>query len=220
MAGTIFTKCWTRTRALSGRFVILYSHNEQDHELYQGKHHSTVEIIFILQGWSKVQHRMYRIALNTAISDIRKQSRKVELSFPEFYPGKKPMRWCSQRRTDQTNVQCHCPAEWSGKAIGCYTLEDKSYDEMERDLGISNRHCRWKWIVSKKIKNHLTKEEGMNLINSNPSGKNHDGCVQNFSEELEKCYGYENQKSDCKNEKFILGNDFGSKLSAQLSLLF
>ena len=65
----------------------LYGRNDADKEdLYQEIVIQLWKSFSSFRGEAKFSTWMYRIALNTAISNLRKQSRKVELSFPEFIP--------------------------------------------------------------------------------------------------------------------------------------
>ena len=104
---------------------------------------------------------MYRIALNTAISNLRKQSRKVALSFPEFIPTE-------QADTDEEKLKEEKLKEMYAaisrlteveKAIVMLFLEDKSYDEMEEILGISSGTLRVKMNRIKEKLRTLTKAQ-------------------------------------------------------------
>lgn len=138
----------------------LYGRNDADKDdLYQ-------EIIIQLwksfgsfRGEAKFSTWMYRIALNTAISNLRKQSRKVALSFPEFIP-------VEQADTDEEKIKEEKLKEMYAaisqlteveKAIVMLYLEDKSYDEMEEILGISSGTLRVKMNRIKDKLRTLTK---------------------------------------------------------------
>lgn len=103
---------------------------------------------------------MYRIALNTAISDLRKQNRKVELSFPEFIP-KEDAEVTDNSKEEQLKQLYAAIAQLSEveKAIVMLYLEDKSYDEMEEILGMSNGNLRVKMNRIKDKLRTMTKEE-------------------------------------------------------------
>lgn len=140
----------------------LYGRNDADKDdLYQ-------EIIIQLwksfgsfRGEAKFSTWMYRIALNTAISNLRKQSRKVALSFPEFIPVELP-------DTDEEKIKEEKLKEMYAaisrlteveKAIVMLYLEDKSYDEMEEILGISSGTLRVKMNRIKDKLRTLTKAQ-------------------------------------------------------------
>lgn len=138
----------------------LYGRNDADKDdLYQ-------EIVIQLwksfgsfRGEAKFSTWMYRIALNTAISNLRKQSRKVALSFPEFIP-------VELADTDEEKIKEEKLKEMYAaisrlteveKAIVMLYLEDKSYEEMEEILGISNGTLRVKMNRIKDKLRSLTK---------------------------------------------------------------
>ncbi|MBK8087695.1 MAG: sigma-70 family RNA polymerase sigma factor [Chitinophagaceae bacterium] len=140
----------------------LYGRNDADKDdLYQ-------EIVIQLwksfdsfRGEAKFSTWMYRIALNTAISNLRKQSRKVALSFPEFIPTE-------QADTDEEKLKEEKLKEMYAaisrlteveKAIVMLFLEDKSYDEMEEILGISSGTLRVKMNRIKEKLRTLTKAQ-------------------------------------------------------------
>ncbi len=138
----------------------LYGRNETDKEdLYQ-------EIIIQLwksfgsfRGDAKFSTWMYRIALNTAISNFRKQSKKITLSFPEFIP-KEPADTNDEKIKEEklkemyAAIYCLTTVE---KAIVMLYLEDKSYNEMEEILGISSGTLRVKMNRIKDKLRTLTK---------------------------------------------------------------
>jgi len=156
-----FLQMLNQNQGIVRKVCHLYSRNERDHEdLYQ-------EIIIQLwksfssfRGEAKFSTWMYRIALNTAISDIRKQSRKVELSFPEFLPREEADA-VDAAKEEQIKQMYSAIARLSEveKAIVMLYLEDKSYDEMEEILGISNGALRVKMNRIKDKLRTMTKEE-------------------------------------------------------------
>ena len=112
------------------------------------------------RGESKLSTWLYRIALNTAISDMRKQNRRVSLSFPEFIP-REDADDTDRTREEQLRqlygaIQRLSEVE---KAIVMLYLEDKSYDEMEEILGISNGNLRVKMNRIKDKLKTFTREE-------------------------------------------------------------
>jgi RNA polymerase sigma-70 factor, ECF subfamily len=112
------------------------------------------------RGESKFSTWMYRIALNTAISDLRKQNRRVRLQFPEFVPLElaEEIDKTKEEQLKQlyTAIQQLSEVE---KAIVMLYLEDKSYEEMEEILGINNGNLRVKMNRIKEKLRTITKEE-------------------------------------------------------------
>lgn len=112
------------------------------------------------RGESKLSTWMYRIALNTAISDLRKQNRRVTLSFPEFIPREDADE--TDKTKDEQLKQLYAAIERLSdveKAIVMLYLDDKSYEEMEEILGISNGNLRVKMNRIKDKLRTFTKEE-------------------------------------------------------------
>jgi RNA polymerase sigma-70 factor, ECF subfamily len=112
------------------------------------------------RGESKFSTWMYRIALNTAISDLRKQSRRVDLKFPEFIPREEADEKdnAKEEQLQQLYAAIQKLSEVE-KAVVMLYLEDKSYEEMEEILGISNGNLRVKMNRIKDKLRAITKEE-------------------------------------------------------------
>lgn len=140
----------------------LYGRNDADRDdLYQ-------EIVIQLwkafgsyRGDAKISTWMYRIALNTAISNLRKQSRKVALSFPEFIPKDEAETYEEKLKEEKLQQMYTAIGRLTEveKAIVMLYLEDKSYDEMEEILGIGNGALRVKMNRIKEKLRSLTKAE-------------------------------------------------------------
>lgn len=140
----------------------LYGRNDADKEdLYQ-------EVVIQLwrsygsfRGEAKFSTWMYRIALNTAISNLRKQSRKVPLSFPEFIPKEEADTEEEKIKEEKLKEMYTAISRLTEveKAIVMLYLEDKSYEEMEEILGISNGTLRVKMNRIKDKLRTLTKAE-------------------------------------------------------------
>jgi RNA polymerase sigma-70 factor (ECF subfamily) len=140
----------------------LYGRNDADKDdLYQ-------EIIIQLwksfgsfRGEAKFSTWMYRIALNTAISNLRKQARKVVLSFPEFIPLEQADSEEEKLKEEKLKEMYAAISRLTEveKAIVMLYLEDKSYDEMEEILGISSGTLRVKMNRVKEKLRSLTKAQ-------------------------------------------------------------
>jgi RNA polymerase sigma-70 factor (ECF subfamily) len=103
---------------------------------------------------------LYRIALNTAISGLRKQRRRIVLTDPEHLPAQLQDIQYSAEKEEQlqqlyTAINRLTEVE---KALTMLYLEDKSYQEMEEILGISQNNLRVKMNRIKEKLRKITKE--------------------------------------------------------------
>ncbi|MFY7841024.1 MAG: RNA polymerase sigma factor [Lacibacter sp.] len=140
----------------------LYGRNDADRDdLYQEIVIQLWKAFSSFRGDSKISTWMYRIALNTAISNLRKQSRKVALSFPEFIPRDEAETNEEKLKEEKLQQMYAAISRLSEveKAIVMLYLEDKSYDEMEEILGIGNGALRVKMNRIKEKLRSLTKAE-------------------------------------------------------------
>ena len=109
------------------------------------------------RGEAKFSTWLYRIALNTAISDLRKQRRIITPTDPD----RLPVQWQylaedSAEKEEQlqllyTAIERLTEVE---KALTMLYLEDKSYQEMEEIMGISQNNLR---VKMNRIKEKLRK---------------------------------------------------------------
>lgn len=138
----------------------LYTSSREDHQdLYQ-------EIIIQLwrsfgtfRGEAKFSTWLYRIALNTAISDLRKQQRRVKLLYPEEVPYDVSFIAMDSEKENQLKELYKAIAHLGEieKAIVMLYLEDKNYEEMEDVLGINQNNLRVKMNRVKEKLRKLTK---------------------------------------------------------------
>ena len=138
----------------------VYCDNEVDREdLFQ-------EIIIQLwksypkfRGDSKFSTWLYRIALNTAISDLRRQKKNVTVSGADQLPTEIEDIQYHKQKEEQLQQLHMAIAQLTEieKAIVMLYLEDKSYDEMEDILGISQNNLRVKMNRIKEKLRKLTK---------------------------------------------------------------
>jgi RNA polymerase sigma-70 factor (ECF subfamily) len=103
---------------------------------------------------------LYRIALNTAISGLRKQRRRIVLTDPGGLPVELQDIQYSAEKEEQlqqlyTAINQLTEVE---KALTMLYLEDKSYQEMEEILGISQNNLRVKMNRIKEKLRKITKE--------------------------------------------------------------
>ena len=106
------------------------------------------------RGDSKFSTWLYRIAINTALSSYRKQQRTIKTSDVELQGIQLPYEEDIGIKEEQhqqlyTAIQKLNDIE---KSIVMLYLEDKSYDEMEDILGISNATLR---VKMNRIKDKL-----------------------------------------------------------------
>lgn len=106
---------------------------------------------------SKISTWMYRVALNTAISDFRKQQRRIttvsfdatagaDLTIGDDHPEKDKWLLIQKAIESLTEVE---------KALMMLYLEDKSYEEMEDILGMTQVNLR---VKISRIKEKLRKK--------------------------------------------------------------
>jgi RNA polymerase sigma-70 factor, ECF subfamily len=103
---------------------------------------------------------LYRIALNTAITGLRKKRRHIVLADPSFLPVELQDIQYSAEKEEQlqllyTAINRLTEVE---KALTMLYLEDKSYQEMEEILGISQNTLRVKMNRIKEKLRKITKE--------------------------------------------------------------
>ncbi|MBO9564727.1 MAG: RNA polymerase sigma factor, partial [Niastella sp.] len=98
------------------------------------------------RGDSKFGTWLYRIALNTAISDLRKQKKHIQSVEPDQLPTEiQDIQYNKEReeKLQQMYRAIHQLPEIERGIVMLY-LEDKSYEEMEEILGINQNNLRVK----------------------------------------------------------------------------
>src|SRR5262249_24523077 len=112
------------------------------------------------RGESKFSTWLYRIALNTAISDLRKQRRRPSTTSTEEIPPALPdMTWPGEE--EQQLQQLYAAIDRLSdveKALVMLYLEDRSYEEMEEILGINQNNLRVKMNRIREKLRKMTKE--------------------------------------------------------------
>lgn len=109
------------------------------------------------RGEAKFSTWMYRIALNTAISDFRKQKRTITTTGleqmppvpawqPEMTTKEEQLEWLYAAIRDLPEVE---------KALVMLYLEERSYAEMEAIMGINQNNLR---VKMNRIKEKLRKQ--------------------------------------------------------------
>lgn len=111
------------------------------------------------RGDSKFGTWLYRIALNTAISDLRKQKKHIQSVEPDKLPTEiQDIQYNKDKeeKLQQLYQAIHQLPEIERGIVMLY-LEDKSYDEMEEILGINQNNLRVKMNRIKEKLRKLTK---------------------------------------------------------------
>ena len=112
------------------------------------------------RGDSKFSTWLYRIALNTAISDLRKQGRRPSTtSTSEIPPSLPDMTWPGEEEQQLQQLYAAI-ARLSDveKALVMLYLEDKPYEEMEEIMGINQNNLRVKMNRIREKLRKMTKE--------------------------------------------------------------
>lgn len=123
----------------------------------------------ILQLWksfkgfrneAKISTWMYRIALNTALTHLRRSKTKVSLSFTSFI-NENIAEENDNFDQERTNLLHNAIAKLTEleKAIVMLYLDDKSYQEMEEVLGIKQGTLRVKMNRIKEKLRQITKTQ-------------------------------------------------------------
>ena len=113
------------------------------------------------RGESKFSTWLYRIALNTAISGLRKRKNHIASFEPENLPTDIQDEIYSQEKELQLDQLYSAIRQLSEieRALVMLYLEDKSYDEMEEILGINQNNLRVKMNRIKEKLRKLIKSE-------------------------------------------------------------
>jgi RNA polymerase sigma-70 factor (ECF subfamily) len=112
------------------------------------------------RGDSKFSTWLYRIALNTAISDLRKQRRRPSTTSADVIPPSLPdMSWPGEQ--EEHLRQLYAAIDQLSdveKALVMLYLDDKSYEEMEEIMGLSQNNLRVKMNRIREKLRKMTKE--------------------------------------------------------------
>jgi RNA polymerase sigma factor (sigma-70 family) len=136
-----------------------YTNNEAAHkDLFQEITIQLWKAYPKFRGESKFSTWMYRVAFNTAISLFRKTKRNVETT--QIYDNLKELEYHDYDDSTDKQLKLLYEAIYSlndiEKALALMYLEDKSYKEISKTLGISEVNARVKMNRTKtKLKNIL-----------------------------------------------------------------
>ena len=109
------------------------------------------------RGESKFSTWMYRVALNTAISDFRKRKRSLPVSETEAVEITSELNEDHKEEKLDSLYAAISRLPEIDKAIVMLYLEDRSYEEMEEILGINTNNLRVKMNRIKEKLRQLTK---------------------------------------------------------------
>jgi RNA polymerase sigma-70 factor (ECF subfamily) len=110
------------------------------------------------KGNSKFSTWLYRVAINTAITGMRKRKDFIDYYEPGFLPQRVDVSTAIQQEEQLTQMNKAIEQlNQVEKAIVMLYMEDKSYDEMEDILGISQGNLRTKMNRIKDKLRQLTK---------------------------------------------------------------
>jgi RNA polymerase sigma-70 factor, ECF subfamily len=152
-----FASLLEQHRALLYKVCHLYGTNGLDRQdLFQ-------EIVLQLwksfpsfRGEAKFTTWLYRIALNTAISALRKSKRRVTTTYVSEWPDQMMDDDKAKEIREQTELLNQAIAHLSDveKSIVMLYLEERSYEDMEEILGINQNNLR---VKMNRIKEKLKK---------------------------------------------------------------
>jgi RNA polymerase sigma-70 factor, ECF subfamily len=140
----------------------LYAATVQDRQdLYQ---EIVVQLWRAIPGFrkeSKLTTWMYRVALNTAISDYRKQQRTIATADIDLFTKEipDPAEYADKEEKLKSLYAAISYLPEIEKAIVMLYLDDKPYEEMEDILGINQNNLRVKMNRIKEKLRQLTKSE-------------------------------------------------------------
>ena len=138
----------------------LYGQTRPDREdLFQEIVIQLWKAIPTFRGQSKFSTWLYRVALNTAISDFRKKKRSLPVSETEISSLEIKSELSEINKEEQLNSLYAAISRLPeiDKAIVMLYLEDRNYEEMEDILGINTNNLRVKVNRIKEKLRQLTK---------------------------------------------------------------
>ena len=138
----------------------LYGHTQPDREdLFQEIVVQLWKAVPTFRGQSKFSTWMYRVSLNTAISDFRKKKRTLPVSETEIDSVEIKSELSDVNEEEKLNTLYTAIGRLPeiDKAIVILYLEDKSYEEMEDILGINTNNLRVKMNRIREKLRQLTK---------------------------------------------------------------
>ncbi len=148
-----FTVLLEKNKGIIHKVAMLYTHNKEDREdLYQDIYYQLWRSQGSYRQEAKFSTWMYRVAINTAISQIRK---KKELVVPVQHFQDQLDDAGNSEKEEQIHLLFKSISELNkiDRAIILLWLEEKSYEEIAEVLGISKSNVSVKLV---RIRKHLS----------------------------------------------------------------
>lgn len=141
----------------------MYCHSAQDRQdLFQEISAQLWKAFPKFRNEARISTWMYRISLNTAISDFRKQRRRISIvsGLPDNSTDIHEYSYREQQERLAMLQQAVNHLSDIEKAIVILYLEEKNYQEMEEVLGISQSTLRVKMNrIKEKLRRHIGQVE-------------------------------------------------------------
>lgn len=151
MSETQFLQLLSQNQGIIGKVCSIYCNHREDYEdLFQEITYQAWKGFASFRGDAKFSTWLYRIALNTAISSLRKRRPKIDF-VPEIPDN------ITENRTSENDEKQHLPAairqlNEADRAIIALYLDEMSYQEIAEVIGISENNVG---VKINRIKNKL-----------------------------------------------------------------
>lgn len=111
------------------------------------------------KGHSKLSTWLYRVAINTAISGLRKKKNFIRHYEPSAMPEPAGEHHCMHEEEERWQLLYHAIEQLNAveKAIVMLYMDDRSYEEMEEIIGLNQGNLRVKMNRIKEKLRELTK---------------------------------------------------------------
>jgi RNA polymerase sigma-70 factor (ECF subfamily) len=152
-----FTILLEQNKGIIHKVAMLYAHNKEDREdLYQDIYYQLWRSHGTYRQEARFSTWMYRVAINTAISQIRKRK---ELLVPEEGFKDQPDDAGNSDKDEQIQLLTKAISQLNkiDKAIILLWLEEKSYEEIADILGISKSNVSVKLVRIRQQLSELIK---------------------------------------------------------------
>jgi RNA polymerase sigma-70 factor (ECF subfamily) len=151
-----FTREIALNEGLIWKICRLYGQTEDDRkDLFQEILIQTWRSFEQFRGESKFSTWLYRVALNTAISGLRKKKKAITIVQKDVIPEMADLSPPPDREQMQSLYKAISKLNDIEKALTLLYLEDRTYKEMETILGISESTLRVKMNRIKEKLKHL-----------------------------------------------------------------
>lgn len=148
-----FTVLLEQNRGIIHKVAMLYTHNKEDREdLYQDIYYQLWRSIGTYKQEAKFSTWMYRVAINTAISQVRKKKEPL-VPIEQIREPEDDASNADKEEQIQILFKAISQLNKIDKAIILLWLEEKSYEEIAEILGISKSNVSVKLV---RIKQNLS----------------------------------------------------------------